>query len=49
MCRRRIWLSLFLERRLTMLAMATVAWVIIGLVVLVVLVVIGTKIKDRYY
>lgn len=32
-----------------MLAMATVAWVIIGLVVLVVLVVIGTKIKERYY
>ena len=32
-----------------MLALATVAWVIIGLVVLVVVVVIGTKIKDRYY
>jgi len=32
-----------------MLAVATVAWVIIGLVVLVVLVVIGTKIKDKYY
>ena len=32
-----------------MLAMATVAWVIIGLVVLVVAVVIGIKIKDRYY
>jgi hypothetical protein len=32
-----------------MLSMATVAWVIIGLVVLVVVVVIGTKIKDRYY
>jgi uncharacterized membrane protein len=32
-----------------MLAVATVAWVIIGLVVLVVAVVIGIKIKDRYY
>jgi hypothetical protein len=32
-----------------MLAIATVAWVIIGLVVLVVAVVIGIKIKDRYY
>jgi len=32
-----------------MLALATVTWVIIGLVVLVVVVVIGTKIKDRYY
>jgi len=32
-----------------MLAMATVAWIIIGLAVVVVLVVIGTKIKDKYY
>ena len=32
-----------------MLAIATVVWVIIGLVVLVVAVVIGIKIKDRYY
>ena len=32
-----------------MLAMATVAWVIIGVVVLVLAVVIGTKIKDKYY
>ena len=32
-----------------MLAMATVVWVIIGLVVLVLAVVIGTKIKDKYY
>ena len=32
-----------------MLAMATVVWVIIGVVVLVLAVVIGTKIKDKYY
>jgi hypothetical protein len=37
------------QKEPTMLAMATVAWVIIGLVVLVVAVVIGIKIKDRYY
>ena len=42
-------LPLFFQRRPTMLAVATVAWVIIGLVVLVVAVVIGIKIKDRYY
>jgi len=32
-----------------MLLMATVAWVIIGLIVVVGAVVIGIKIKDKYY
>ena len=32
-----------------MLSMSTGTWVIIGVAVLVVAVVLGTKIKDRYY
>jgi hypothetical protein len=32
-----------------MLSLSTGTWVIIGVAVLVVAVVIGTKIKDRYY
>jgi hypothetical protein len=32
-----------------MLLMSTLAWVLIGLAVVILAVVIGTKIKDRYY
>ena len=32
-----------------MLSMSTLSWVIIGVAVLIVAVVIGTKIKDKYY
>ena len=32
-----------------MLSMSTTSWIVIGVVVLIVAVVIGMKIKDRYY
>jgi hypothetical protein len=32
-----------------MLLMSTLGWVLIGLAVVILVVVIGTKIKDRYY
>ena len=37
-----------IERRLNMLLMSTLHWVIIGVAVVVVAVIIGTKIKDKY-
>jgi hypothetical protein len=40
---------LFFERRLNMLSMSTLSWVITGVAVLILAVVIGMKIKDRYY
>ena len=40
----------FLERRLNMLLMSTITWIlIIGLPVAVVAYIVGTKIKDKYY
>jgi len=38
-----------LERRLNMLLMGTLIWVIIGVAVVILAVFIGTKIKDKYY
>jgi hypothetical protein len=32
-----------------MLLMSTLGWVLIGLAVVILVVVIGTKLKDRYY
>jgi len=37
-----------IERRLNMLLMSTLHWVIIGVAVVVVAIIIGTKIKDKY-
>ena len=37
------------ERRLNMLLMSTTVWIIIGVAVVIVVAVIGRKIKDRYY
>ena len=38
-----------IERRLNMLLMSTTIWIIIVVAVVVLAVVIGTKIKDKYY
>ena len=38
-----------IERRLNMLLMSTLGWIVIGVVVVVFAVVIGMKIKDRYF
>jgi hypothetical protein len=38
-----------IERRLNMLLLSTLGWILIGLVVVILVVVIGTKIKDKYY
>jgi len=38
-----------IERSLIMLLMSTMSWIIIGVVVVILAVVIGKKIKDTYY
>jgi len=38
-----------IERRLNMLLMSTLSWIIIGVAVVILAVFIGTKIKDKYY
>jgi len=37
-----------IERRLNMLLLSTLSWIIIGVAVVILVVVIGTKIKDKY-
>ncbi len=37
------------ERRLNMLLLSNTVWIIIGVAVVIVVAVIGKKIKDRYY
>jgi uncharacterized membrane protein len=37
------------ERRLNMLLLSTLGWILIGVGVLIVAAIIGTKIKDKYY
>jgi hypothetical protein len=38
-----------IERRLNMLLMSTMSWIVIVVVVVVLAVVIGRKIKDKYF
>jgi hypothetical protein len=38
-----------IERRLNMLLMSTSSWIVIGVVVVILAVFIGRKIKDRYF
>ena len=38
-----------IERRLNMLLMSTFSWILIGVGVVILVVFIGIKIKDRYY
>jgi uncharacterized membrane protein YqjE len=38
-----------IERRLNMLLMSTLSWILIGVGVVILVVFIGMKIKDKYY
>jgi len=38
-----------MERRLNMLLLSTLSWILIAVAVVILAVIIGTKIKDRYY
>jgi hypothetical protein len=38
-----------IERKFNMLLMSTLSWIVIGVVAVILAVVIGRKIKDRYY
>ena len=38
-----------IERRLNILLLSTLSWILIGVGVVILVVFIGTKIKDRYY
>ena len=38
-----------IERRLNMLLMSTMAWIVIGVAVVILAVIIGVKIKQKYY
>jgi hypothetical protein len=38
-----------IERRLNMLLMSNFAWILIGVGVVILVVFIGTKLKDEYY
>jgi len=38
-----------IERRLNMLLLSTIGWIVIGVAVAILAVFIGTKIKDKYF